>query len=59
MGTRHKEVITLITCGGAWIKDGQRANGGNYSHRVFVRAERVVAAAQAPRQRSAVSAVFS
>lgn len=36
-----KDVITLVTCGGSWIKD-YSAVGGNYSHRVIVRAERVV-----------------
>lgn len=43
-----KEVITLITCGGTWIRNGQGPFGGSYSHRVLVRAERVVAVAQAP-----------
>jgi sortase A len=43
-----KEVITLITCGGTWINNGQGPFGGSYSHRVLVRAERVVAAVQAP-----------
>jgi len=48
MGHTPKEVITLITCGGTWIKNGQGPFGGSYSHRVLVRAERVVAVAQAP-----------
>jgi LPXTG-site transpeptidase (sortase) family protein len=39
----NKDVITVITCGGAWVKDGREPNGGNYSHRVIVRAERVYA----------------
>jgi sortase A len=43
-----KEVITLITCGGTWINNGQGPFGGSYSHRVLVRAERVLAAVQAP-----------
>jgi LPXTG-site transpeptidase (sortase) family protein len=40
MEPTSKDVITLITCGGSWIKD-YSAVGGNYSHRVIVRAERV------------------
>ncbi|MBI2913706.1 MAG: class F sortase [Chloroflexi bacterium] len=36
-----KDVITLITCGGTWQKDYRAPFGGNYSHRVIVRAERV------------------
>jgi LPXTG-site transpeptidase (sortase) family protein len=43
-----KEVITLITCGGTWINNGQGPFGGSYSHRVLVRAERITAAVQAP-----------
>ena len=35
-----KDVITLITCGGTWQKDYRAPYGGNYSHRVIVRAER-------------------
>jgi len=41
-----KDVITVITCGGAWVKDRSEPNGGNYSHRVIVRAERVHALAE-------------
>jgi LPXTG-site transpeptidase (sortase) family protein len=41
MDLTAKDVITLITCGGTWIKDPSKAEGGNYSHRVIVRAERV------------------
>jgi len=48
MNHTSKEVITLITCGGTWIRSGQGPFGGSYSHRVLVRAERVVAVAQAP-----------
>ncbi len=36
-----KDVITLITCGGTWQIDPSKENGGNYSHRIIVRAERV------------------
>jgi len=48
MNHTSKEVITLITCGGTWLRTGQGPFGGSYSHRVLVRAERVVAVAQAP-----------
>jgi LPXTG-site transpeptidase (sortase) family protein len=48
MGSTRKDVITLITCGGSWVADGSSDTGGNYSHRVIVRAERVEAAAAAP-----------
>ena len=48
MDYTSKEVITMITCGGTWLKTGQGPFGGNYSHRVLVRAERVSAVAQAP-----------
>ncbi len=41
MEPTHNDVITIITCGGSWVKDGRQPNGGNYSHRVVVRAERV------------------
>ncbi len=40
------DVITLITCGGTWKKDYREPYGGNYSHRVIVRAERVLGLAQ-------------
>jgi LPXTG-site transpeptidase (sortase) family protein len=46
MGPTHNDVITIITCGGSWLKDGRQPNGGNYSHRVVVRAERVHALAE-------------
>ena len=42
MDPTSKEVITLITCGGTWQRDYSDPNGGNYSHRVIVRAERVL-----------------
>jgi LPXTG-site transpeptidase (sortase) family protein len=41
MDGTSEDVITLVTCGGTWIKDFSDPNGGNYSHRVIVRAERV------------------
>lgn len=40
MGVTEKDVITLITCGGTWIINPAEENGGNYSHRIIVRAER-------------------
>jgi len=46
MQQTSKDVITVITCGGAWLKDRRATNGGNYSHRVIVRAERVQALAE-------------
>lgn len=42
MGSTTKDVITLITCGGTWLRDYSNPVGGNYSHRVVVRAERVL-----------------
>ncbi len=39
-----RDVITLITCGGSWEYDPSKDTGGNYSHRVVVRAERVLPA---------------
>src|SRR4029453_3282805 len=48
MDHTSKEVITLITCGGTWQHTGQGPFGGNYSHRVLVRAERIRPVAQAP-----------
>jgi LPXTG-site transpeptidase (sortase) family protein len=35
------DVITLISCGGTWVPDLSMPLGGNYTHRVVVRAERV------------------
>ncbi len=46
MGAAQKDVITLITCGGTWKKDNRDRYGGNYSHRIIVRAERVLGLAQ-------------
>ena len=42
MNPTDRDVITVITCGGAWVNNSRSANGGNYSHRVIVRAERVL-----------------
>jgi LPXTG-site transpeptidase (sortase) family protein len=42
MGPTTKDSLTLITCGGTWLIDGREKYGGNYSHRIVVRAERVV-----------------
>ena len=35
------DVITLVSCGGTWIPDRSMTLGGNYTHRIVVRAERV------------------
>jgi LPXTG-site transpeptidase (sortase) family protein len=35
------DVITLVSCGGTWVPDRSAPLGGNYTHRVVVRAERV------------------
>jgi LPXTG-site transpeptidase (sortase) family protein len=48
MSHTTKEVITLITCGGTWVRTGRGEFGGSYSHRVLVRAERLSAAVGAP-----------
>jgi len=52
MDPTSKDVVTLITCGGTWLRDYSNPNGGNYSHRVIVRAERVtgLASEQAGRE---------
>ena len=42
MGSTSKEAVTLITCGGTWLIDRREEYGGKYSHRIVVRAERVV-----------------
>jgi LPXTG-site transpeptidase (sortase) family protein len=47
MSHTSKEVITLITCGGTWVRSGRGPFGGSYSHRVLVRAERLSAAVDA------------
>jgi sortase (surface protein transpeptidase) len=48
MGPTSRDVLTLITCGGTWLKNPAEENGGNYSHRIIVRAERVTDAAPTP-----------
>jgi sortase (surface protein transpeptidase) len=45
MESTAREVITMITCGGSWLDSARGPNGGNYSHRIIVRAERVSALA--------------
>jgi hypothetical protein len=40
MGATKKDVITLSRAR-TWVPDGSKENGGNYSHRVLVRAELV------------------
>jgi len=47
MSPTDRDVITVITCGGTWLNSGRSAYGGNYSHRVIVRAERVTGAGAA------------
>jgi LPXTG-site transpeptidase (sortase) family protein len=47
MNLTSKDVITLITCGGSWVNDPSKDNGGNYTHRIVVRAERVTESASA------------
>ena len=47
MNPTDLDVVTLITCGGSWVRDSG-ALGGNYSHRVIVRAERVQGLASGP-----------
>jgi LPXTG-site transpeptidase (sortase) family protein len=47
MSHTSKEVVTIITCGGTWVKTGRGPFGGSYSHRVLVRAERMSAAVAA------------
>lgn len=42
MDPTSSDVITLITCGGTWLRDYSNPAGGNYSHRIIVRAERVL-----------------
>jgi sortase (surface protein transpeptidase) len=41
MEATASDVITLFTCGGTWELDPDAPYGGNYSHRIVVRAERV------------------
>ncbi len=47
MNPTVRDVITIITCGGTWLKDNREKYGGVYSHRVVVRAERVIDTAAA------------
>jgi LPXTG-site transpeptidase (sortase) family protein len=47
MGHTDRDVITMITCGGSWVSNPRSSAGGNYSHRIIVRAERVQALAEA------------
>lgn len=42
MDATTSDVITLITCGGTWQRDAESRYGGDYSHRIIVRAERAV-----------------
>ncbi|MGQ9573649.1 MAG: class F sortase [Dehalococcoidia bacterium] len=39
MGPTPNDVITLITCGGVWVRDWSSPLGGNYTHRQIVRAD--------------------
>ena len=41
MGPTQVDSVTLITCGGTWIRDPSLPLGGYYTHRIIVRAERV------------------
>jgi len=41
MGATPTEMLTIITCGGAWVPRWGDPLGGNYTHRQIVRAERV------------------
>jgi LPXTG-site transpeptidase (sortase) family protein len=47
MAPTDRDVITVITCGGTWMNNSSSSQGGNYSHRVIVRAERVNGLAEA------------
>ena len=48
MGATPTEMITIITCGGAWIPRWGDPLGGNYTHRQIVRAERVYSESTLP-----------
>jgi sortase (surface protein transpeptidase) len=39
MGPTPNDVLTIITCGGTWIRDWTDPLGGHYTHRQVVRAE--------------------
>jgi LPXTG-site transpeptidase (sortase) family protein len=41
MYSTPNDVITLITCGGTWVPNRSMSLGGNYTHRIVVRAERM------------------
>jgi len=41
MGATPSEIITIITCGGTFVREYGNPIGGNYTHRQIVRAERV------------------
>jgi LPXTG-site transpeptidase (sortase) family protein len=41
MGPTDEDAITLITCGGTWVRDTNLPFGGYYTHRIIVKAERV------------------
>lgn len=47
MNPTDRDVITIITCGGSWLSSSRSANGGSYSHRIIVRAERAAGAVAA------------
>jgi len=42
MGPTSRDSVTIITCGGSWLIDRRQKYGGNYSHRIVVRAERSI-----------------
>ncbi|TMC00499.1 MAG: class F sortase [Chloroflexi bacterium] len=46
MDPTDRDVVTIITCGGTWIR-GSGPLGGNYSHRIIVRGDRVQGLADA------------
>ena len=48
MGATPTEMITIITCGGAWVPRWGDPLGGNYTHRQIVRAERVYSESTLP-----------
>jgi len=39
MGPTPKDMVTLITCGGTWIRDWSEPLGGHYTHRQVVQGE--------------------
>ncbi len=52
MGATPIEMLTIITCGGAWVPRWGDPLGGNYTHRQIVRAERVYEEPAQPVSRS-------